>query len=156
MSRWLCIFSQYIYHRYWWDASRFSKDTSLDVFHSSCISNILGVWRKTVRMGFIWPVCRSFWNMKINMESWSLWKVISRLQDVQMLCCLGVAHVQVIFVIWSFFEYHLYEKVERVQTHENGQRDWMERFGNKESCRKERFGDWKRSVWIEGTRSSPG
>lgn len=33
--------------------------------------------------------------MKINMELRSLWKIISRLQEAQVLCCLGLAHVQV-------------------------------------------------------------
>lgn len=103
MSRWLCIFPQYICYWYWWNASRFSKDTSLDIFHSSCISNTLGIWGKPVKMGLIRSVSMSFWNMKINMEFWSLWKVISRLQEAQVLCCLGLAHVQVNFCYYLVF-----------------------------------------------------
>lgn len=36
----------------------FRKDTCPAMFHNSCISNTLEVWKKTAKMGVIWPVCK--------------------------------------------------------------------------------------------------
>lgn len=79
------------------------------------------------------------WIVKIGLRQW---KILSRLQEPWMPYYFGIAHVA-IQVIFSLFGLSLstilmifYEKVERIQTQYNGQRGWMERFGNKQPPRK--------------------